>query len=105
MQTMFPALLLAVHFAAAQSEITPVADMAPEEFLAVDCSDTHNPSMCQTVQAALHALTRHRGQPIDVRIGKCARAIAVVSDATDVGTGYADAADACRKVASAFDLQ
>ena len=67
---MFPALLLAIHIAAAQSEITPVADMAPEEFLAVDCSHTENPSMCQTVQAVLHTLTRHPGLPIDVRIGK-----------------------------------
>ena len=70
---MFPALFFAVHIAAAQSEITPVADMAPKEFLAVDCGHTHNPSMCQTVQAALHALTRHPGQPIDARISKCAR--------------------------------
>lgn len=102
---MRPALLLAVHFAAAQPEVTPAAAMTPEEFLAVDCSHTRYPSMCQTVQAVLHALTRHPGQPIDVRIGKCARAIAGVTDAAGVGAGYADAADTCRKVTRAFDLR
>ena len=102
---MFTALLLAAHIAAARPAITPVATMTPEEFLAVDCSHTHHPSMCQTVQAILHTLTRHPGQPIDIRIGKCARTIAGATDAADVGSGYTDATDTCRKVASAFDLR
>ena len=79
--------------------------MTPEEFLATDCGHTRFPSMCQTVKAVLHALTRYPGQPIDVRIGKCTRTIAGVADAADVGTQYADAADTCRKVARAFDLR
>lgn len=102
---MFTALLFAVHTVAAEPAISPIAAMAPEEFLAVDCGLTSHPSMCQTVKAVLHALTRYRGQPIGVRIGKCARAIAGAPDAADVGTGYADATDTCRKVASAFDLR
>ena len=102
---MLTALLIIAHSALVQPGITAVAYMAPEEFLALDCSRTHNPPMCQTVQAVLHALTRHPGQPIEVRISKCAQAIAVVTDAVDVGTEHANAADTCRKVASAFNLQ
>jgi hypothetical protein len=105
MQTMFPALFLAVHISAACPAITSVANMAPEEFLGVDCNRAHDPSMCQMVQVILHALTRHPGQPIDVRIGKCARAIAGVPDVANDGMRYADAADACQKVADAFDLR
>ena len=44
------------------------------------------------------------GPALRVRIGSCARAIAVVTDA-NVGAGHADAVNTCRKVACAFDLQ
>jgi hypothetical protein len=45
---------------------------------------------------------RPRTSPRRFQMGKCARAIAGVTDTADVGAGYADAVENCRKVTSAF---